>query len=68
MIFNCLDHVRPVKWPSRLAAPVFAGDTHFQTMAMSILVGVEFMDGDRWPPVLPVEKAKDVMRWAGYVV
>ena len=68
MIFNCMDHVRPVRWPGRLATPVFAGDLHYQQMAMSILVGTEFADGDRWPPVLPVEQAKDIMKWAGHGV
>lgn len=68
MIFKSNDHVRAVRWPSKLAPPVFAGDLHFQQLAMSILVGMDFADGDRWPPVLPVEQAKDVVNWAGYGV
>lgn len=56
------------RWPSRLAPPVFASDTHYKQLAMSILTGMEFLDGDRYGPVLPVEQAKDVVRWAGYEV
>lgn len=47
---------------------VLASDTHYKTLAMSILTGYEMQDGDRYGPILPVEMAKDVCRWAGYEV
>lgn len=55
------------KW-EKLASPVFASDTHYKQLAMSILTGMTFLDGDRYGPILPVEHAKDVCRWAGYEV
>ena len=48
------------------SASVFASDTHYKQLAMSILTGIEFLDGDRYGPILPVAMAKDVCRWAGY--
>lgn len=68
MRFSALDHVRPLRWPDRLAVPVFASDTHYMQMAMSILTGMEHRDGDRYGPILPIAQAKDVVRWAGYAV
>lgn len=56
-----------LKW-TRLPPPVFARDNHYKQMAMSILTGIEFLDGDRIGPILPVGQAKDVVRWAGYEV
>lgn len=52
----------------RLSAPVFSSDTHYKQLAMSILTGIAFRDGDRYGPILPVDQAKDVCRWAGYEV
>lgn len=59
--------VNTKKW-SRLAAPVFASDTHYKQLAMSVLTGIVFLDGDKYGPILPVEQAKDVCKWAGYEV
>jgi len=42
--------------------------THYKQLAMSILTGMDFLDGDRYGPILPVEYAKEVCRWAGYEV
>lgn len=68
MIFANLEHVRPLRWPGKLSEPVFASDTHYRQLAMSILTGMEWLDGDRYGPLLPVEQAKDVCKWAGYEV
>lgn len=57
-----------MKWSNDLPPPVFASDTHYKQLAMSILTGMDFLDGDRYGPILPVEMAKDVCRWAGYEV
>lgn len=64
MIFSLIEER---KWPNRLAAPVFASDNHYRQLAMSVLTGMEWLDGDRYGPLLPVEHAKDVCKWAGYV-
>lgn len=68
MNFVNLSNVRELRWPGRLSKPVFASDTHYMQLAMSILTGMEWLDGDRYGPLLPVEQAKDVCRWAGYEV
>lgn len=68
MNFATLSNTKALRWPKRLAKPVFAGDTHYMQLAMSILTGMEFLDGDRYGPLLHVEHAKDVCRWAGYEV
>lgn len=52
------------KWPARLPAPVIATDNTLASRAMSLLVGMDFADGDRHPPILPREQAQDVIRWA----
>lgn len=55
------------KW-TNLSKPVFASDTHYRQLAMSILTGMVFLDNDRYGPLLSVEQAKDVCKWAGYEV
>lgn len=55
------------KW-TRLTAPVFASDNHYKQLAMSVLTGMDFLDNDRYGPILPVEQAKDICKWAGYEV
>ena len=68
MNFANLSNVRELRWPGRLSKPVFASDTHYMQLAMSILTGWDWLDGDRYGPLLPVEQAKDVCKWAGYEV
>lgn len=50
-------------WPE-LAAPVSAYHNTLAARAMSLLVGMEFADGDKHPPILPADQAADVIRWA----
>jgi hypothetical protein len=52
------------KWPSRLAAPVDPLDTFRCARAQSLLTGGEI---GVCPP-LPIEQARDVLRWAGIAV
>lgn len=55
----------PPKWRGTLAEPVQPMDTHTRMRAVSLLVGIEFLDGTRHPDTLTLDQARDVLRWAG---
>ena len=54
----------PPKWPGPLAGPVQPMDTHTRMRAVSVLFGIEFLDGTRHPDAISLDQAHDVLRWA----
>lgn len=54
----------PPKWRGTLTDPVQPMDTHTRMRAVSLLVGIEFLDGTHHPDTLTLAQAQDVLAWA----
>lgn len=54
-------------WPI-LAEPIKPAETLVKMRAGSLLMGVEFRDGERYPPPLTLDQAVDVVAWAGPIL
>lgn len=49
--------------PWDLTKPQYGEENYFRYRAQSILTGMEFQDGSKHAPILPVEQALDIVNW-----
>ena len=49
--------------PWDLTKPQYEDENYYRYRAISILKGMEFQDGSKHPPCLPVAQALDVVNW-----
>lgn len=49
--------------PWDLTKPQYNDENYYRYRAQSILTGMEFQDGSKHAPILPVEQALDVVNW-----
>lgn len=49
--------------PWDLTKPQYDDENYYRYRAQSILTGMEFQDGSKHAPILPVEQALDVVNW-----
>ena len=49
--------------PWDLTKPQYQDENYYRYRAQSILTGMEFQDGSKHAPLLPVEQALDVVNW-----
>lgn len=49
--------------PWDLTKPQLDDENYYRYRAQSILTGMEFQDGSKHAPILPVEQALDVVNW-----
>lgn len=49
--------------PWDLTKPQYDNENYYRYRAQSILTGMEFQDGSKHAPILPIEQALDIVNW-----